>query len=112
MAVLTRKRLVFSSEGKTGFPVIKLYLFPLEFSMTIGTRGSEFSFMNILFFMTSHTGGRGFSIFDSRQVTVLALNRLLHMSIIEGEIRFGMVKGGRVQWGNIGFVSAPSELVT
>jgi hypothetical protein len=61
--------------------------------------------MNILFFMTSHTGGRGFSIFDSRQVTVLALNRLLHMSIIEGEIRFGMVKGGRVQWGNVGFAA-------
>jgi hypothetical protein len=58
--------------------------------------------MDILFFMTSQTGRRGFTIFYSWQVTVLTLNRRLCMSIIEGKIRFCMVKGGRVQWGNRG----------
>jgi len=59
--------------------------------------------MNILFFMTSYTGRRGSSIFYSRHVTLLTLNRLLCMSIIQGKICFGMVKGGRVQRGNVGF---------
>lgn len=77
MAAFTAGFLMFTTQWKIGFAVIKFNFIPAGFGMTLITFFAEFFFMCIIFFMTAVTVSGGFPVFFIRFVAIAAFALLV-----------------------------------